>query len=197
MYANPWPDSPALFFFCNGAIYPYDFHSQSLNLDSFLCHCSNSTSFIGLLYDFSWCKTRIEPFCPSRFLSRWRMTEKHTKWQPHYHVPCYHNKKTTSLAATWQSTRAFPPAIVSPETITEYYHSQGKCFIRVVLQLLKHSWTNLWLALWFYPHDLCHRKTLELANPDLHHCFSLQADYRLDASQILCNNDQGNMAHLV
>lgn len=50
-------------------------------------------------------------------------------------------------------------------------------------------------AIWFYPCSLCHRRILGLANPDLHHCFSLQVDYKLDANQILCNPDEVNTGH--
>lgn len=63
------------------------------------------------------------------------MSGEQTKWQTHYHVPHYHNKKTTSLAAAWQSTYAFPLASVSPEMIL--YITVLMLNVSLLFQLLK------------------------------------------------------------
>lgn len=63
------------------------------------------------------------------------MSGEQTKWQTYYHVPRYHNKKTTSLAAAWQSTYAFPFAIVSLEMIL--YITVLMLNVSLLFQLLK------------------------------------------------------------
>lgn len=179
-----WFSCSTMFFSFNGAIYPYYFYLQSLNLDFFLSHYNKSISFTGLIYDLNWCKRRIKPFCPSRFHSQRRMSEKQTEWQTHYRVPCYHNKKNpTSLAATWQRVDAFPLAIVSLEMIQCITISRVNVSPDYCCNCWKHSWPHLWLATWLYPCCLCHRRILGLASPDLHYCFPLQADCNLDANR--------------
>lgn len=103
-----------LFFSFEGAISLYYFYLQPLSVGSF--SAITGTSIVlgaNLRLDLVQKKN---PALMTLIHGEGRQRSK-ANYEPTYHVLYYHNKTPTSLAATWQSTRAFPLAVVSLKII--------------------------------------------------------------------------------
>lgn len=92
-----------------------------------------------------------------------------------------------------------PPCYCQPRNDTVYYCTHAKCFITIPtpknsLKEICDQLYGLIHIVWIHmQEDL--DQTLRPANPNLHHSFCFQVDYKLDINQILCNVDQVSMAH--